>query len=442
MTLLRGIFSVFLLFTYTLVHASEPSNSEDFLDLSLLDLISIKVTVASKISEDFLDAPGVVSVINRKQIESYGAKTVGEIIERFPGVMKNNLYSIPESHMSLRGQTSKGTDNRMLLMINGRPLRDYYAGGINNHIYQGMSVSAIDHIEMIRGPGSVLYGSSAFVGVINIVTRKDLSDGETDVSFTVGSFDTQITELNYSLFNHDQISAQTSLRINQVGGWDYKYTDAFSVSDSLDNGYDAYSLISTLKMGDYGLDVFYNHIETNTIGADSLWPRVADANERGFMNAYLEKSINDHWRMRADITYNTISNEHIDTYAGLDLTTYNIIYEAALHGSYDRWTYLLGSSINTLNANDKLNSSKVDTQWNNVYGQAIFDVRHNLNFIFGLQVNQTENVDSDTSPRVGLVYHFSPQVGSKILYNEAFRAPSWTETETSEIPNVLSVILN
>lgn len=442
----HSVFTVSSFLLFSVVSCPNVSAVEDekrnLFDLSLEELLSITISVVSKENEDFLDAPGIVSVINREQIEAYGAQTVGEIIERFPGVMKNNLYTIHDSQMALRGQTSFGLDNRILVMLNGRPMRDYYTGGVNQHIYRGMSVSSIDHIEMIRGPGSVLYGSGAFVGVINIVTRKDLDDGETDIKLTVGSFDTQIAELNYSFTSNDQVSAQTSLRINHVGGWNYEYTDtgipAFgipSVSDSFDNGYDSFSITSTWEIGDFGVDFFYNQIESISIGADSLWPSVVDTNDRGFINVYLDKPISEHWDIRADITYNSITNDHTDVYAALDLATYNIIYEATLRGTYEKWTYLVGTSINTLNANDKINRRKVDTQWNNLYGQATFQALDNLNFVVGLQLNQTDNVDNELSPRLGLVYHFTPRVGAKLLYSEAFRSPNWTETQTF-IPGV------
>ena len=70
-----------------------------------------------------------------------------------------------------------GTSRHVLLLINGRPVREVQEGGIKTAILQAFPIDAIDRIEVVKGPGSVLYGSEAFAGVINIITIEPVRDG-------------------------------------------------------------------------------------------------------------------------------------------------------------------------------------------------------------------------------------------------------------------------
>ncbi|PCJ40796.1 MAG: hypothetical protein COA99_09280 [Moraxellaceae bacterium] len=410
---------------------------ENLLDYSLEDLLSIQITIASKKSEDFLDAPGVISVIDQNQMRRYGARTLGDVIERLPATFKNNLFSIHDSYLGIRGENAQGLDARVLLMLNGRPLREYFAGGVNHHIYRGMPVSAIDHIEMIRGPGSVLYGSNAFAGAINIVTKTPSFDQEIAATVHAGSFDTQTGELSYSHLSEQGLEGLTVFRGSHVGGWDYTYTDtgipAFSIpstTDSQKNGYDHASIFTNWRFENIGMDLFYSNMESDTIGADSLWPGIREKSDRGFINAFLEHDLNSQWDLRGDITYNTTYQKFSDTYASQNIRTYNVIYEGLLRGRYESWDFLAGVSANSLHANDKINNRKSHTAWYSFYTQAAYQASNKLDIIGGFQINKPESIETDFSPRVGAIYRFTSKAGIKLLYGKAFRSASWTESET------------
>jgi outer membrane receptor for ferrienterochelin and colicins len=114
-------------------------------------------------------APAVASVITSDDIQKMGATTLDEALAMVPGVhvsaspLKdlNSLYSI-------RG-LGAGTNSQVLVTINGIPVRDPYTGGrINTY---RLPVANISRIEVIRGPGSAMFGSDAFAGVINVVTK-------------------------------------------------------------------------------------------------------------------------------------------------------------------------------------------------------------------------------------------------------------------------------
>jgi outer membrane cobalamin receptor len=78
---------------------------------------------------------------------------------------------VPRNVASIRGDLIKQEDNHVLVLINGRPFRDTTFGGINFSICTAFPIQTIERVEVIRGPGSVLYGTNALSGVINIVTK-------------------------------------------------------------------------------------------------------------------------------------------------------------------------------------------------------------------------------------------------------------------------------
>ena len=167
--------SLFLnkLLSILLALAAQCSVADTSLDLFELDLSQLmEISVVSKRAETIEQAAGVVSVITREHIKRYGARNLSDLINRLPNaqVMGSSLY--PNNRTSLRAVTQTHLDDKVLILLNGRPLRDAGQGGINGDLYQTFPIESIKQIEVIRGPGSVLYGTNAFSGVFNIVTEK------------------------------------------------------------------------------------------------------------------------------------------------------------------------------------------------------------------------------------------------------------------------------
>src|SRR5690606_2065211 len=85
---------------------------------------------------------------------------------------------------------------QVLMLINGGPLSSLYVGD-RNQVWGGMPVEAISRIEVVRGPGSAIYGADAFAGVINIITKTPEEMNGLSMGARAGSFDTQSSWLQY-----------------------------------------------------------------------------------------------------------------------------------------------------------------------------------------------------------------------------------------------------
>jgi len=146
-----------------------------------------KVKVATGETQDMSKAPSVTTVITAQDIEAMGARDLDEVLEAVPGlhVSKNNISNFPIYQM--RGITST-FNPETLVLINGISVKDSYIGS-RNLIWAGMPVNSIARIEVIRGPGSAVFGADAFSGVINIITKTKQDIEGTETGVRVGSFD-------------------------------------------------------------------------------------------------------------------------------------------------------------------------------------------------------------------------------------------------------------
>ena len=104
------------------------------------------------------------------------ALTLRDVLERVPGLTGTTAYFTDRSMVAARGDQTKIDGGHILILINGRPTREILEGGVISDVLESFPVDALDHIEVVRGPGSVLYGSNAFSAVINLIT-KDVQDG-------------------------------------------------------------------------------------------------------------------------------------------------------------------------------------------------------------------------------------------------------------------------
>ena len=126
------------------------------------------ISIATGMSQPIAKAPAVASVITAKELKTLGATDIDQVLETIPGlhVSRSTIYN---PLFIFRGIHSD-FNPQVLVLVNGVALSNLFHGD-RNLIWGGMPVEAISRIEIIRGPGSALYGADAFAGVVNIVTK-------------------------------------------------------------------------------------------------------------------------------------------------------------------------------------------------------------------------------------------------------------------------------
>lgn len=166
------------------------SNDDALWDIPLEELGQIRVVSIASGTETPLDkAAAVTSVISADDIAAIGANDLDQVLETVPGLHVNHSDQAFSPKYVFRGITSSNNP-QALLLVNGIPVTTMMYGNRGN-AWGGMPVKAIKRIEVIRGPGSALYGADAYSGVINIITKGPEDIGEGVLGGRIGSFDTR-----------------------------------------------------------------------------------------------------------------------------------------------------------------------------------------------------------------------------------------------------------
>ncbi len=166
--------------------ASQESEEED---LALAYGDKSFVTIASGARQPVARAPSVATVVTAEDIAAIGAADLDEVLETVPGLHVSRSVAAYNPIYTIRGISTQ-YNPQVLMLVNGIPITGVFVGN-RSQIWGGMPVENIARIEVIRGPGSALYGADAFSGVINIITRTAADIKGTELGVRAGSFNSR-----------------------------------------------------------------------------------------------------------------------------------------------------------------------------------------------------------------------------------------------------------
>lgn len=197
-------------------------------DLPLEKLMNVEITTAGKTHERIKDVPASVAIVTRKEIERYGYTTLTDILENVPGLYNIYSYNGAPGNFGVRGFWNPFSQNsNIAFMINGvKQINDDSQSTPMAKIT--VPVEAIDRIEIIKGPMSVIYGSGASFGAINIITN-EISDNNNVslVSTTYGSRDTRKVAMRVSE-TMDDMQFVVNASHYETDGLNNKFSDMMS----------------------------------------------------------------------------------------------------------------------------------------------------------------------------------------------------------------------
>ena len=214
--------------------------------------------------------PYTVSIVNNRQLEATGKTQLlsalsGEVPSLF--VSQRNIFGFGVSNggsggIKIRGVGGSPT-NAILMMVDGQP---QFAGLYSHPVADFYETEYVDHVEVLRGPGSVLYGSNAMGGVINVITKQARQDGvHTTLSSQYGSYNTWQSSIT-NMVRKGKFSSLVSLGYDRTDGlqdnFDFKQASLYAKL-----GYDVAKNWSLFA--DYSL--------MNFIGNDPIYAKLRNA---------------------------------------------------------------------------------------------------------------------------------------------------------------------
>ncbi|MDP2344459.1 MAG: TonB-dependent receptor [Deltaproteobacteria bacterium] len=228
---------VAVLLSIPAVAADEPTEAPSpavLGEIALFDLevlLNTEVGAATKTDKTTAEAPNIVSVVTREEARDFGWRSVNQILNRQPGFFPSRDYE--RRTPGFRGQFEGWNNNHLLLLIDGVPFNDSEAGSA--HTWEVTPMFLMKNVEIVRGPGSALYGSTAVNGVvaINTISPKDFGGPFVEArarfgyplthSYDVyGGADTDLGEfvLGFNVFGTDGFEyedADSSFRVGDDG---------------------------------------------------------------------------------------------------------------------------------------------------------------------------------------------------------------------------------
>jgi len=165
------------------------SSTDNFYNLSLAELGQIEISIATGNSTPLDRAPATATVISAGEIHAMGARTLNDVLETVPGLhVSLSSLSRLDSVYSIRG-IHTGFNPQVLLLMNGVPVQSSLQGS-RPSLFR-FPVASIERIEVIRGPGSAIYGADAYAGVINVITKDASTSTNSEVGLRAGAFDSK-----------------------------------------------------------------------------------------------------------------------------------------------------------------------------------------------------------------------------------------------------------
>ncbi len=277
------------------------------------------IHIATGTSKPISHAPAVATVINAKDIQMMGATHLDEVLEKVPGLhVSMSSISRFDTIYSMRGIRT-GFNPQILVLVNGTEFKNLSTGGLPFTFR--LPINTIERIEVIRGPGSAVFGADAFSGVINIVTKNEVAE-DTQVG-TVGArfgsfssrdfwFETGFKQEEWSGYLAGEKSRSDGdesrvIPVDSQSGLDAIFqTNASLTPGALSTNYDVTNIFGSLTFGQFNLENWYwkqNHGGVGPGAGQALDPDGFQDAEHNRIKLSWQDSITDELEIQADASW-------------------------------------------------------------------------------------------------------------------------------------------
>ena len=444
------------------------------------------ISIAAGISQPISKAPAVASVITASDIRRMGARDIVDVLETIPGVhvARDTISNSPI--ITFRGIYSE-SNAQVLMLINTIPITNLFRGN-RGQVWAGMPVESIARIEVIRGPGSAIYGAEAFAGVIDIVTKDAKDINGSSFGVRAGSFDSQdawfMHGKNYAGFDvalmaefgttdghHENVDSDFQTMSDALLG-----TNASLAPGSTNNGRDNIDLRLDVQRDNWTLRGGLQRRRNVEVGfgvGGALDPYTQYDSDR--LNAdltYKNLHVSDSWGVQAQVSYLNVTQEIDEDTILFPPGAYLVLPPPAApvgpfangvignpevwekHWRFNSHVEYSGLDDHALRFGVGYSTSEIyRVRESNNFSGVLVDVtdtdaaflpeKHRDNKYFmmqdvwsiaddwelttGLRHDNYNDFGSTWNPRAALVWSAGYDTSVKFLYGQAFRAPSFAE---------------
>ncbi|MFZ2269553.1 MAG: TonB-dependent receptor [Azonexus sp.] len=448
------------------------------------------VSIATGTKQLLSKAPSAATVITAEDIASMGARTLSEALEAVPGlhVSRNFLQNNYAPTYGMRGILTSASPH-VLMMINGIPRTSVYLGNPDETAVE-LPVENIARIEVIRGPGSAVYGADAFAGTINIITKTASDLDGTSIGVRAGSFNTWDSWVQHGSQIGD-FEVASYLKIGSTSGQKRLIaSDLIGGSGNVNIGHDDVDAQLDVGYGKFRWRAGYTLRDKIGGGvgiAGVLDPRARVRSERISTDlSWTDTNFAPDLSLSLQAAYMQLANE---VTTPITLYPVGVIpgFPTDVIGDPDKWerqTRLSANSVYsgfadhrlrfgighdeleiyktaesknfslTLNASNELEITPLPGGMTSASGTELFLSPHKrrVDYLYlqdewslardwtltgGVRYDHYSDFGSTTNPRLALVWEARHDLTAKLMYGTAFRAPSFVEQYATGNPIAL-----
>ena len=452
-------------------------------NLSLEDLMQIKVTGSTLTPSELKTVPSSVTVFTHNEIKYAGLDTLDELMNIVPGFQSYRAsHSNQHYPFSSRGRRIGTSSSEVLILVDGQRLEEPRNSGIAS-VVPKYPLANIERVEFIRGPGAAIYGSNAMMGVVNIITRSNVNE----ISLSYGSFNRKninllashkIDDLQIDFFAHlesdngDNYLVKNNYSANKIPTDDPReFTDLslklkwkntqlkiqhnkyksenFYVVNNISNGFNFnnadvslitlnqdfhwYNVVSSLSL---------NYNTSNVNFASQLTPPnflASKSNPSSSDPLFVSPSFDNYKQYYAQFHNSINLKEYGSLQFGIeariiDLPTAMVANNFDL-GEFANKNFPITYYGTLKQTTTVLNEVKRDVF--GIYAQYQHTVFDNMHITLGMRYDSFSSIDSQLSPRIAIIHELDNHNSIKLLYGKAFRAPAEYELGMQNNPVIL-----
>lgn len=429
-----GFISGLLLFSPV---SAKSLSHDELLDYSLEELINVRVTSSTLTEKSLRTAPSSITVFTYQQIQALGVDTLEELLNFVPGLQSfRQADAAHEYYHSVRGRRTGSASREVLVLIDGQRFNQAYTAATGVPV---ISLANIEKVEVIRGPGSAIYGSNAFTGVINITSRRDknaigLQSGSHNYQQVNASYSQNYEDIHLNLYanfvrddgelyqlekpvTHLHAPASDPWRgvdVNIKAGTEHTYMNVLYASQQASDFYvvEQFSNEYNKKSNDYSSIQLQHSVNSNDAMDTSLkvryseWssftriPVSAVKTEVDFHEKTFDVNVDNNW---------TISKSH------------------SLQFGVEQWYIRSEQAKQVSSLGEAVLNDETTRNVSGIYLQSQNRFSEDTELTSGLRFDHFTSASKAFSPRFALTHQLSTVQTVKFLYGHAFRAPDLIE---------------
>ena len=437
------------------------------------------VTTATKTLEDISKSGSTVTIITEQDLHRMGARDLMDALKRIPG-MGVNINNMGHPVIEVRGIKTDFSE-KVLFLINGHAVNNNIVNGGATTTYMNFMIDDIQRVEIVRGPGSALYGANAFVAVINIITKTAQDIDGTEFSLSLGNNQakklniqsgTQIDELNLALnatlFEtegfRENVESDALQRSGTTNDWKKRFEFGFNL-DHLNYAFQGKYLSRSSgpyiglghalndeteqEFSEYFLDFTYfkafsdslelsHSVYFNAFSFDNIWQVFPEGQPTpAHINGMLARSSITAESLGTELQFEYSLAEHKLIF-GL-MAEHQSIFDIGFFANFNPSVLTadpLPGGYQDINAIwPWIGRNQRDIQA--AYLQDIWDINKQVRLILGARYDHYSDVGGSFNPRTSFSWAFSESQSIVATYGSAFRAPNFGELHNENNPNIL-----